>query len=100
MNLQLLGNLNIPMLLAIVFVVAMIRKLDKGNKLKGWVFLVHVAVTAVAVLFITTPLTLQGYFANLFIYSAVTGYGYDFLKKGAFEKFGKKIIDEKEETKK
>ena len=90
MDLQLLSGLNIPMLLSIVFIVAMIKQATKG-KLKGWMVFVHLAVTAVVIIFITSPLTVKPYFANLIMYSAITGYGYDFLKNGAFDKFGDKF---------
>lgn len=100
MNLELLSGLNIPMLLAIVFIVAMIKQADKQGKLKNLMIFVHVLVTAGAVLFVTSPFSLKSYIGNIIVYSAITGYGYDFLKKGAFERFGKKVVDEEKKEEK
>lgn len=74
------SSLNVPILAAIVAVMEMLKKLDKEDKIKGWWIGIQVAVTAIAVLFITSPFAIKTYLSNLFVYGAIAGYAYDIIK--------------------
>lgn len=74
------STLNLPLLAAIVALTDGLKKLDKNNKLKGFWIGIQVAITAVAVLFITSPFVLKTYLSNILIYGAISAYAFDLIK--------------------
>jgi hypothetical protein len=67
---------------AIVGISELIKnKLDAGNKFKKFYILLPLILSFVAALFITEPFGWQLYLKNVFVYTGISSYGYNMIKK-------------------
>lgn len=86
MDLTSLG-IDISILVAIVGIIELFKnKIDKENKFKKLYVFFPLILALIVSFFITEDFTIQEYFKNVFIYTGISSYSYDFIKANFLKK--------------